>query len=52
MKQNNWIWTKLTESIKPERKAGSPVPTGYLIEGYTEWFPRSSWIKKGYVERV
>ena len=50
-KPNYYVWTELTESLKPERKAGESVPLGYLSEGATEYFPYSSWIKKGYVER-
>lgn len=50
--KNNWIWTELTESLKPERKAGDPVPEGYMIQGYKEWVPYSSWVSKGYVEEV
>lgn len=50
-KHNDWVWTKLAEEKKPERKAGASVPTGYLTEGHTEWFPRQTWINKGYVER-
>lgn len=50
-KTNPWIWTELTESIKPDRKAGESVPLGFLKEGYKEWTPCMAWIKKGYVER-
>lgn len=52
MKNNPWVWTELTESLKPDRKAGDPVPLGYLTEGATEYFPYASWIKKNYVERI
>ena len=49
---NPWIWTQLTESLKPERKAGDTVPTGYLTKGHNEYYPYSSWIQKGYVTKV
>jgi len=52
MKPNEWVWTELTESLKPERKAGESVPTECLIEGHTAWVPRQSWVDKGYVERT
>ncbi|MFD1453278.1 hypothetical protein [Oceanobacillus sojae] len=42
MKPNTWVWTELTESLKPERKAGETVPTECLIEGHAGWFPRQS----------
>lgn len=51
MKNNPWIWTALTESLHPDRKAGDPVPLGYLMEGHSEYYPYRSWIEKGYVER-
>ncbi|WP_342495714.1 hypothetical protein MHB69_14570 [Bacillus sp. FSL K6-0994] len=51
-KQNNWVWTKLTEKKHPDRKAGTPVHTAYMREGDTEYHPHSSWIDKGYIERV
>lgn len=49
---NPWIWTELTESIKPERKAGIKVPVAYMTKGHTEWTPYSTWISKGYVKRI
>ncbi|MFP3421717.1 hypothetical protein ACQCU3_03730 [Bacillus altitudinis] len=51
-KQNNWVWTKLTEKKHPDRKAGTPVHTAYMREGDTEYHPHSSWIDKGYIEHV
>lgn len=51
MKKNNWVWTKKTQSLKPYRIAGHPVPVGHLMEGFNEYYPYQSWIKKGYVER-
>ena len=48
---NPWVWTQLTESIYPDRKAGTPVHLGYLMKGYKEYYPYNEWIKKGYVER-
>ncbi|QHZ51281.1 hypothetical protein LILO_42 [Paenibacillus phage Lilo] len=51
MKPNPWVWTKLAESKMPDRKAGERVPLGFLSEGSTEYFPRQSWISKGYVKR-
>lgn len=48
---NPWVWTKKAEELKPDRKAGFPVPSGFLIEGVEEWYPRQAWIQKGYVER-
>lgn len=50
-KLNPWVWTELTESMKPDRKQGESVPLGYLIEGHTEYYPYQAWIKKGYVIR-
>jgi hypothetical protein len=50
-KPNQWVWTELTESLKPDRKAGESVPLGYLTEGANEYFPFPSWIRKGYVKR-
>lgn len=52
MKYNDWVWTKRTEELKPERKAGHPVPLGYLTEGAHEYYPYQAWIKKGYVEKT
>lgn len=52
MKQNLWVWTELTEQKMPDRKAGDAVPKEYLTEGSNEYCPPSSWIKKGYVERI
>ncbi len=49
MKINNWVWTKKTETLKPDRKAGERVPLGYLMEGDKEYYPYSEWIKKGYI---
>ena len=49
---NPWVWTELTESIHPDRKAGTPVHLGYLMKGYKEYYPYNEWIKKGYVERI
>ncbi|AXF39453.1 hypothetical protein KMC73_gp36 [Paenibacillus phage Wanderer] len=40
MKPNPWVWTKLSESKMPDRKAGASVPIGYLTEGNEEYFPR------------
>jgi hypothetical protein len=51
-KPNYWVWSKLTETLKPDRKEGNSVPLGYLIEGHTEYFPYTAWVKKGYVEQV
>lgn len=52
MKKNNpWVWTEKAEAKKPDRKAGEPVPIGFLTEGSDEWFPHQSWIEKGYVRR-
>jgi hypothetical protein len=51
IKNNPWVWTELTESLKPERKAGDSVPTGYLTEGHKEYYPYQTWIQKGYVTR-
>ena len=48
---NPWIWTNKTESIYPDRKAGTPVHKGYLMKGHKEYFPYPNWIKKGYVEK-
>ena len=48
---NHWVWTKLTETIHPDRKAGTPVHKSYLIKGRNEYFPYPSWIEKGYVEK-
>lgn len=48
---NPWVWTTLTESLQPKRKAGESVPTGYMTKGHTEYFPYAAWIRKGYVER-
>ncbi|MEV2911446.1 hypothetical protein ABNF65_23280 [Paenibacillus larvae] len=50
-KANPWVWTEKAESKVPERKAGQPVPIGFLIEGSTEYHPYQSWIEKGYVKR-
>ncbi|MDR9792699.1 hypothetical protein Q8A72_06880 [Aeribacillus pallidus] len=50
-KSNPWVWTELAEEKKPDRKSGETVPTGFLTEGATEYFPRQSWIEKGYVKR-
>lgn len=52
MKLNKWVWTELTEQLKPDRKAGDSVPLGYLTEGYNEYFPHPNWIKKGYVKKI
>lgn len=51
-KTNPWVWTELAESKKPDRKAGDTVPTGFLLEGYSEYYPYRTWIQKGYVERM
>lgn len=48
---NPWVWTSLTESMKPERKENTSVPIQYMTKGHSEYFPYSSWIKKGYVKR-
>ena len=48
-KTNNWVWSKLAESKKPDRKEGSSVPLGYLNS--LTLMPYASWIKKGYVEK-
>lgn len=48
---NPWVWTELTESLKPDRKAGETVPEGYLSKGHTEYYPYASWVTKGYVKR-
>lgn len=50
-KKNPWAWTHIAESKYPDRKAGEPVPIGYLTEGHSEYFPYRTWIEKGYVER-
>lgn len=50
-KANPWVWTELTETLKPDRKAGDPVPLGYLSEGHSEYYPYQSWIQKGYVRK-
>jgi hypothetical protein len=52
LKPNYWVWTAKTQELKFDRIAGTSVPLGYLIEGFSEYFPRSSWIKKGYVEKT
>lgn len=52
MALNPWVWTKLTESLMPKRKAGDPVPIEYMSEGAGEYYPYATWIAKGYVERV
>ena len=49
---NHWVWTDKTESIYPNRKAGTPVHTAYLTKGHNEYFPYPSWIKKGYVTKI
>ena len=51
-KQNNWVWTKLTEKKHPNRKAGTPVHTAYMREGDTEYHPHRSWIDKGYISML
>lgn len=51
-KANPWVWTEKAESKIPDRKAGTPVPIGFLIEGNEEYFPRLEWIQKGYVKRL
>lgn len=48
---NPWVWTELTESLKPDRKAGESVPVGCMTRGQHEYYPYSAWIKKGYVKR-
>ena len=49
---NHWVWTNKTESIYPDRKAGTAVHIGYLMKCHNEYFPYPSWIKKGYVEKI
>jgi hypothetical protein len=51
-KPNFWVWGKVAEEKYPDRKAGDPVPLGYLTEGHLEYFPYPAWVKKGYCERV
>jgi hypothetical protein len=51
--KNPWLWTELTEQKKPDRKAGTPVPLGYMSQGADgSYSPYSSWVKKGYVRKV
>ena len=50
-KYNPWIWTELTESLKPDRKQGQSVPIQYMTEGHTEYYPYRTWVQKGYVTR-
>lgn len=49
---NPWVWTELTETLKPDRKARESVPVEYMTRGQSEYYPYSKWIQKGYVERV
>jgi hypothetical protein len=51
-KTNNWVWTELAESKIPDRKAGETVPVGFLMEGHSEYYPYSAWVKSGYVKEV
>lgn len=51
-KVNPWVWTELTEMLKPDRKAGQLVPVGYLSEGPNEYYPPAAWIRKGYVTKA
>jgi len=41
--KTHWVWTELTESLHPDRKAGTPV-----YEHYRQYVPRL-WYEKGYV---
>jgi hypothetical protein len=41
--KTHWVWTPLTESLHPDRKAGKPV-----FEPFKKTIPRS-WHEKGYV---
>ncbi|MFC8689695.1 hypothetical protein [Brevibacillus porteri] len=52
LKANPWVWSELAESLKPDRKTGETVPTGYLFEGYSEYYPYSSWVHNGYVKHI
>ncbi|MDT2245715.1 hypothetical protein P7H16_00015 [Paenibacillus larvae] len=45
-KANPWVWTEKAESKIPDRKAGTPVPIGFLIEGNEEYFPARNGYKK------
>lgn len=51
-KANLWVWTEFAESLKPDRKAGEPVPVGYLLEGHSEYYPYHTWVQRGYVIRI
>ena len=50
-KVNDWVWTRKAEAKIPSRKEGQPVPIGFLMEGFGEYFPRQSWVQKGYVKK-
>ena len=41
--KTEWVWTELTESLHPDRKAGEPV-----YDHYRKTVHRS-WVEKGYV---
>lgn len=41
-----WVWTELTENLKPECKAGEPI-----WEFYRKTCP-ASWVAKGYVKEA
>jgi hypothetical protein len=45
-KGHRWVWTKLTESIHPERKAGDTLGV-YEVHGTVPQY----WVEKGWVEQ-
>ena len=51
-KVNNWVWSEYAEEIKPDRKAGNPVPIEYLMKGDKEYFPYPEWIQMGFVYNI
>ncbi|KON87387.1 hypothetical protein AF332_11490 [Sporosarcina globispora] len=49
---NPWVWDSAAQEKYPDRVTGESVPLEYLNEGYSEYYPYTSWITKGYVKRI